>query len=230
MNYRPLIRDLPQGERPRERLRDYGAAALSTAELLAIILRSGTAGESVIALATRLLARYEGLPGIARASFGELTATRGLGEAKAAELKAALELGRRLAASGAEERPVIASASDVASLLQTEMGLLEQESLRALLLNSKNAVLAVTEVVRGSVNAAQVRVGEVFREAVRRNAVALILAHNHPSGDPSPSVDDIAITKEAVEAGRLLGIEVLDHIVIGQGRYLSMREHRLGFP
>ena len=230
MNYRPLIRDLPQGERPRERLRDYGAAALSTAELLAIILRSGTAGESVIALATRLLARYEGLPGIGRASFGELTATRGLGEAKAAELKAALELGRRLAASGAEERPVIASASDVASLLQTEMGLLEQESLRALLLNSKNAVLAVTEVVRGSVNAAQVRVGEVFREAVRRNAVALILAHNHPSGDPSPSADDIAITKEAVEAGRLLGIEVLDHIVIGQGRYLSMREHRLGFP
>lgn len=224
-----MIRDLPQRERPRERLRDYGPAALSTAELLAIILRAGTQGENVIALATRLLSQYDGLPGLARAGFAELTGERGLGEAKAAELKAALELGRRLAASVPEERPVIGSAADVANLLLAEMGLLEQESLRVLVLNNRNAVLAVHEVVRGSVNTAQVRVSEVFREAVRRDGSALIVVHNHPSGDPSPSADDIAITKDAIDAGRLLGIDVLDHIIFGQGRYLSMREHHLGF-
>ena len=230
MNEQPLIRDLPLSERPRERLRDYGASALSTAELMAIILRSGTAGENVVSLATRLLSRYEGLPGLARASFRALTAERGLGEAKTAELKAALELGRRLAAAGPEERPVITSARDVANLLLAEMGLLEQESLRALLLNTKNGVLQTVEVVRGSVNAAQVRTGEIFREAVRANAVALILAHNHPSGDPTPSADDIALTRGAVEAGQLLDIAVLDHVVVAQGRYLSMREQGLGFP
>ncbi len=231
MDYRPMIRDLPQSERPRERLRDFGAPALSTTELVAIILRNGSAGESVMALATRLLSRYEGLPGLARAGFsGDLTAERGLGEAKAAELKAALELGKRLAASSADERPVITSSRDVANLLLVEMGMLEQESLRTLLLNGKNAVLATSEVVRGSVNAAQVRVAELFREPVRRNAVAIILVHNHPSGDPGPSADDIAITKEAVRAGQLLGIEVLDHVIMGQGRYISMREHHIGFP
>ena len=138
MDYRPMIRDLPAGERPRERLRDYGPGALSTVELLAIILRNGSAGESVVSLAGRLLAHYQGLPGLARAGFAELTAQRGLGEAKTAELKAALELGRRLAASGPDERPVIGSAADVANLLMTEMGLLEQESLRTLILNNRN--------------------------------------------------------------------------------------------
>ena len=230
MNEQPLIRDLPLSERPRERLRDYGAAALSTAELMAIILRSGTAGENVVSLATRLLSRYEGLPGLARASFRALTAEHGLGEAKVAELKAALELGKRLAAAGPEERPVITSARDVANLLLAEMGLLEQESLRALLLNTKNGVLTTVEVVRGSVNSAQVRTAEIFREAVRANAVALILAHNHPSGDPTPSADDIALTRGVVEAGQLLDIAVLDHVVLSQGRYLSMREQGLGFP
>ncbi len=160
MNEHPLIRDLPPSERPRERLRDYGANALFTAELRAIILRSGTARENVVSLATRLLARYEGLPGLARASFGALTV--------------ALELGKRLAAAGPEERLVITSARDVENLRLAEMGLLEQESLRALLLNTKNAVLTTVEVVRGSVNTAQVRTAEIFREAVRANAVALI--------------------------------------------------------
>lgn len=226
----PLIRDLPQSERPRERLRDYGAPALSTAELLAIILRNGTAGENVVALATRLLARYGGLPGLARAGFRDLMAEHGLGEAKASELKAALELGKRLAASGPDERPVITSSRDVANLLLAEMSMLDQESLRVLLLNTKSAVLSTTEVVRGSVNTAQVRTAEVFREAIRSNAVAIIVVHNHPSGDPTPSADDIAITKEIARAGQLLGIDVLDHVIMGQGRYLSMREHHVGFP
>lgn len=224
-----MIRDLPVSERPRERLRDYGATALSTVELLAIILRSGSAGESVVALATRLIAKYDGVAGLARASFAELMKERGVGEAKAAEIKAALELGRRLAAAVPDERPVITSSADVANLLMAEMAALEQESLRVILLNTRHAVVATTEVVRGSVNAAQVRVAELLREAVRQNAPALIAVHNHPSGDPTPSADDVAITRELVDAGRLLGIDVLDHIIIGHGRYISLRDRRLGF-
>lgn len=224
-----MIRDLPTSERPRERLRDYGAQALSTAELLAIVLRSGSSGENVVALATRLLVRFEGLPGLARASFAELQQERGIGEAKAAEVRAALELGIRLAAARPDERPIITTSADVANLLMTEMALLEQESLRTLLLSTRNAVMATHEVVRGSVNAAQVRVAEVLREAVRQNAAAIIVVHNHPSGDPAPSADDVAVTREIVAAGRLLGVDVLDHVVLGHGRFVSMRDQGLGF-
>jgi len=229
VEYRPTIRQLPPSERPRERLRDRGAAALSNSELLAIILRTGTPSENALALATAALARFNGLPGLARASFGELCTQHGMGEAKAAQVKAALELGRRLLSTQPEERATVRSPQDVANLLLAEMGLLEQEHLRVVLLNTKNQVLAMPEVYKGSVNSAQVRVSELLREAIREGCPALIVVHNHPSGDPTPSPDDIDLTRQLIEAGKLLDIDVLDHIVIGGQGFVSLRERGLGF-
>ncbi len=152
VEYHPMIRDLPPSERPRERLRDCGSEALSNAELLAIVLRTGTSSENVLNLASRCLVRFGGLSGLAKASFRELCGERGLGEAKAAQLKAALELGRRMASAVPEERAVVRSPQDVANLLMSEMGLLEQEELRVVLLNTKNQVIRIPEVYRGSVD------------------------------------------------------------------------------
>lgn len=228
IEYSTRIRDLPAGDRPRERLRDAGPGALSNQELLAILLRTGAAHESALAVAARLLGRFDGLAGVARADFAQLCAERGLGEAKAAQVQAALELGRRLVATQPQERAVIHSPQDVANLLQAEMGLLEQEHMRALLLNTRNQVLAISDVYRGSVHTAVVRIGELFRDALRQNAPAIILVHNHPSGDPAPSAEDIAMTAQAVEAGRLLDVEVLDHIVLAQGGFKSMKTLKLG--
>lgn len=227
--YHIRIREMPAGERPRERLRDFGPSALSNAELIAILLSTGTKGENVLSLATRLLSQHGGLNGLARLSFDDLRGERGLGTAKAAQLRAALELGLRLASSHPEERAVVRSPADVAGLLMTEMSLLSQESLRVVLLNTKNQVLRVSEVYHGSVDSAMVRPAEVFREAVRQNCPQLIAVHNHPSGDPTPSADDIAVTADLVQAGRYLDIDFLDHIVIGQGRFVSLKERNLGF-
>jgi DNA repair protein RadC len=228
-DYHPRIREMPAGERPRERLRDYGAAALSNAELIAILLRTGTSGNNVLDLSTRLLSLHGGLIGLARMSFAELCAEHGLGEAKAAQLRAALELGLRLASSHPEARATVRSPADVAGLLMTEMSLLAQESLRVVLLNTKNQVMRIEPVYNGNVNSSMVRPAEVFREAVRQNCPSLIVVHNHPSGDPTPSRDDIAITGELIQAGRCLDIEILDHIVIGQGRFVSLKEQHLAF-
>jgi len=229
VHYRPLIRDMPSDERPRERLRLRGAAALSNAELLAIILRTGSSGENVLALATRLLARFDGLPGLARAGFGQLCAERAVGEAKAAQLFAALELGKRLVSAQPDQRATVSSPHDVHNLLMAEMALLEQEHLRVILLNTRNQVLAMPEVYKGSVNTAQVRVSELFREAIREGCPAIIVVHNHPSGDPTPSRDDIDMTRALIEAGKLLDIEVLDHIVIGGQDVVSLRDKGLAF-
>lgn len=229
IEYRPTIKDLPTGERPRERLVRDGATALSTAELLAIIFRVGVGGENVLALSSRLLAQYGGLAGLARAPFTDLQGERGLGEAKVATLKAAFELGRRLAITAPEEKPQIRSPADAANLLLGEMGLLEQEQLRAVLLDTRNRVIHVQTVYVGSLNTSVIRTAEVFREAIRRNAAALIIAHNHPSGDPSPSPEDVAVTRNLISAGQLLDIEVLDHLVIGQQRFVSLKERGLAF-
>jgi DNA repair protein RadC len=227
--YRPLIRDLPAAERPRERLRHMGASALSNAELLAIVLRTGGAGENVVAQATRLLSRFDGLPGLARASVGELCAEHSVGEAKATQVLAALELGRRLLATHPEERPSVRSPQDVANLLLADMALLEQEHLRVVLLNTRNQVLGAPEVYKGTVNATHVRVSDLFRDAVREGCPSIIVVHNHPSGDPTPSGDDVAITREIIAAGSLLGIDVLDHVVLGRDGFASLRERRLAF-
>jgi DNA repair protein RadC len=228
--YHLSVKELPLDERPRERLHRYGAGALTNAELLAVVLNTGTRGESVLALAQRLLVEYGGLAGLARVDAETLRREHGLGEAKAAKLKAALELGRRLAVAQPDERPAIRTPEDAYSVAGAEMGSLEQEYLRVLLLDAKNRVLRCVTVSQGSVSGAQVRVAEVFKDAIRHNAPALILLHNHPSGDPTPSGADIALTASVVQAGELLGIEVVDHLVIGQGRFQSLRRLGLGFP
>jgi DNA repair protein RadC len=227
--YQARIRDLPSTDRPRERLRDAGPGALSNQELLAILLRTGSARESALALANRLLGRFHGLVGLARAGFAELCAERGLGEAKAAQVQAALELGRRLAAAQPEERAQIRSPEDVANLLMGEMGLLDQEHLRVVLLNTRNQVLGTQEVYRGSVHTAVVRIGELFREALRQNAPCIIVVHNHPSGDPTPSAEDIAMTKQAIAAGELLDIDVLDHVIVAHARFASLKSLKVAF-
>ena len=227
--YQPRIRDLPRVERPRERLREHGPTYLNNAELLAILLRTGSKAENVVALATRLLSEKGGLAGLARSGFRELGQVHGMGEAKTAQVMAALELGKRLAALGPEERPVIRSPSDVSNLLAPEMALLPQESLRVLLLNTRNQVLAVSEVYRGNVSSAVLRTAEVFRSAVREGCPSILVVHNHPSGDPTPSSDDVRVTGQLVEAGRLLDIEVLDHVVVAQGGFVSLKDRGLGF-
>lgn len=227
--YRPKIKELPVDDRPRERLARAGEGALSTAELLAIILRTGTGGENALALASRLLARYNGLPGLARASFAELEAERGMGTAKTAQLKAALELGRRMLLASPEDRFIVRSPADVAQLLMAEMAHLEQEHFRALYLDTRNRLLGSDTLYVGSLNTSHIRVCEVFREAIKRNCAALIVAHNHPSGDPTPSPEDVEVTRRLVAAGNLLGIEVLDHLIVGQQRFVSLRERGLGF-
>ena len=228
--YRPMIRDLPQGERPRERLKEYGPKSLSNTELIAILLRTGMQGENVLSLSSRLLVQFNGLAGLGRSTFAELCAQRGLSEAKASQILAALELGRRLVSLAPEERMVIGSPQDVANLLLAEMALLDQEHLRVALLNTKNEVLGIQEIYVGNVNSALVRPSEVFRPAIRENAPSIILVHNHPSGDPTPSPEDVSITEDLIKAGKLLGIEVLDHVVMGSGnRYVSLNEKGLGF-
>ena len=231
INPRPSYRiaDLHESDRPRERLATLGAQALSKAELIGILLRVGVPGENAVEMGQRLLKHFGGLSGLHRAPLEELTNQHGIGAAKAAQLKAAIELGRRLMVESPEERPIINSPDDAAELVRYEMSALEQEHLRVLLLDTRNRVLDIVEVYQGSVNTSQVRVGEVFKAAIRRNATAVIIVHNHPSGDPAPSPDDLAVTRACVQAGKLVDVEVLDHLVIGQGRYVSMKERGLGF-
>jgi DNA repair protein RadC len=204
--YRPRVRDLPVRERPVNRLREVGPTAVSTIELLACLLQTPDA----LRQAQELLARFEGLDGLARACETEIVEVEGLGPAQAARIKAALEFGRRLVLAKQEERLVVRSPSDVAQMLMAEMSHLEQEHIRVLVLDTRNRVMTSLTVYIGSLNASHIRVAEVFREAVRRNAAAIIVAHNHPSGDPSPSPEDVRVTRHLVEAGSLFDIEVLD--------------------
>ena len=228
--YRLMLREMAPDERPRERLKLRGPSALSDGDLLAIILNTGLKGETVTDLSQRLLAQHGGLRGLFRLEISELAEIRGLGDAKAVRLKAALELGRRLAALSPEERAQVTCPDDVANLLQIEMAALEQEQLRVVLLDTKQRILGTRTVYQGSVNQAQVRIGEVYRDAVRQNATAIVAVHNHPSGDPTPSAADVSLTVEMVRAGEMLDIDLLDHLIIGQGRWLSLRRLGLGFP
>ena len=229
VEYQPMIRDMPESEKPRERLKNYGAGALSTSELLAIMLRIGTPGESVLRLAMRLLSEHHGLSGLAKASFSELESVKGVGPAKVTQLKAAFELGRRLLVEAPDERPQIRSPADAANLIMMEMSLLEQEHLRLILLDTKNRVIEMPTVYIGNLNTSVIRVGELFRYALRANCAGMIVVHNHPSGDPTPSPEDVRVTERIVQAGKMLDIDVLDHLVIGQQRFVSLKERRLGF-
>ncbi|MBN1146952.1 MAG: DNA repair protein RadC [Anaerolineales bacterium] len=223
------ITDLEESERPRERLARLGPQVLSNAELLAILLRTGVPGENAVQMGHRLLQEFGGLAGIHRADYEEVCNQHGIGPAKAAQIKAAVELGRRLVVEAPEERPAIHSPADAAALVQYEMSALEQEELRVILLDTRNRLIDIDRIYRGSLNSSQVRVGELFKTAIRRNAAAIIVVHNHPSGDPTPSPDDVALTRGIVQAGKLLDVEVLDHLVIGRGHHVSLKERGLGF-
>ncbi len=223
------IKDLAEDERPRERLARNGPEGLSKAELLAILLRVGVEGENSVQLGERILQELGGLHGIQKASFAQVCNVHGLGPAKAAQLKAAIELGRRLNQEAPELSGAISSPADAAELVRYEMQGLIQEQLWVILLDTRNRKLWIDKVYTGSLNSSMVRVGELFREAIQRSAASIIMVHNHPSGDPAPSPEDAALTRAAVQAGKLMDIEVLDHLVIGQGTFVSMKEKDLGF-
>jgi DNA repair protein RadC len=220
-----MIRELPPSERPVNRLNYYGAGSVSNAELLAAIIQTPIA----LHTANVLLAKYQGLLGLARASIHELMEVQGLGPAKAAQIKAAVELGRRVLITSPRERPQVKSPSDAANLLMLEMMHLEQEHMRLILLDSKNYVIDTVTMYVGSLNTSVIRVGELFREAIKQNCAAVIVVHNHPSGDPTPSPEDVAVTELISQAGKLLDIDVLDHLIIGCQRYVSLKERGLGF-
>ena len=223
--WHPMIRDLPATERPINRLREVGPAAVSNAELLACLLQTSDA----LHQAQELLVRFESLPGLARTSATQIVQVNGIGPSQAARIKAALELGRRLMSYPDKHRPQVRSPADAAQLLMAEMSLLEQEHLRLVLLDTKNFVLGIPNVYVGSLNTTLIRIGELFRYALKENCAALIIVHNHPSGDPTPSPEDVIVTRKIVEAGQMLDIEVLDHLIIGRGRFVSLKERGLGF-
>ncbi len=226
------IRDVPQEERPRERMRDQGPHALSNSELLAILLRVGRRNESAVMMAVRLLRDLDGLKGLQQATFDELSRQPGMAVAKTAQIKAALELGRRLQAEAPGARPTISCPEDVYNIVGSEMAFLEHEELRVLALDTRNHVVHVESLYRGTVNSSQVRPAEVFREAVRRNQPNIIVVHNHPSGDPTPSPDDVETTRRLVDAGKALEIQVLDHIIVAHNQnvpFVSLRNAGRGF-
>ncbi len=229
--YQFRVAEMPEDDRPRERMQRLGSGALKSEELLAILLRTGTAQEDVLHVAARLLHDRGGLRGLAATDLATLGRAHGVGPAKASTIAAAFELGRRAAIEEGGARPTVTGPQDIARLLHPEMELLQQEELRLLILDTKHHVLAAPVLYRGTISSAGGRVAELFREAVRLNASKIALAHNHPSGDPAPSADDIAFTREAVEAGALLEVPVLDHLVFGHGlgRWVSMREQLMGF-
>jgi DNA repair protein RadC len=204
VNERPptyRITDLAENDRPRERLAKQGAGALSKAELLAILLRVGVKGENAVQVAQRLLNHWHGLLGIHQATFEELCDQQGIGPAKAAQIKASIELGYRLAKEAPEERATIHSPADAAALVRDEMSALEQEELWIILLDTRNRLMDIDKLYRGSLNSSMVRVGEVFKNAIRRNAACILVLHNHPSGDPAPSPEDVNLTRAIVSAG-----------------------------
>ena len=219
-----MIRDFPQDERPRERFIQFGPQSLSNHELIALMLRTGTKEESVLQLSNRLLTHFEGLRLLKDASLVEMTEIKGIGTAKAIQVLAAVEIGRRIGNLVHEERYVIRSPEDGAKLLMNDMRFLSQEHFVCLYLNTKNQVLHKQTIFIGSLNASIVHPREVFKEAFRRSAASIICLHNHPSGDPTPSREDIDVTKRLAECGKIIGIELLDHLIIGENKYVSLKE------
>ncbi|QTM99959.1 DNA repair protein RadC [Sediminibacillus dalangtanensis] len=218
------LKHVPKQDRPRERLIEKGPATLSNQDLLAILLGTGTKDESVTTLSQRVFMHFEGLHLLKDATIEELTAIRGIGTAKGVLILAAIEFGKRLYRFRPEERYVIRSPEDGADYIMEEMRNLNQEHFVCLFLNTKNQILHRQTIFIGSLNASIVHPREVFREAVKRSAASIICAHNHPSGDPSPSQEDIHVTKRLSECGKMIGIELLDHLVIGDRKFVSLKE------
>ena len=221
-----MVRDLPKEERPREKLIQRGAASLSDTELLAILLRTGTSSVSVLHLAEEVLSKYQdkGLVSIMNISPQEIASVHGVGLAKAATIVAAVELGRRLSAKAAQKLEKIEGPEDVARYASPLLRFEQKEHFLVMLLDVRNRVLAMPTISIGSLTASVAHPREIFREAIRYSAANMILIHNHPSGDPTPSREDIQITKQMMKAGEIMGIPVLDHIIIAGDGFLSLKE------
>ena len=218
------IRDIPNDDRPRERLLKYGPEVLSNAELLAIIIRVGTKSENAIVLANKVLSTNEGLKYLSTCTIQELSSIKGIGGAKAAQIKAAVELGRRLKNYKQDVKIKISCPKDAAELVMEDMRYLKKEYLKVIFLNTKNVVIDVNDLFIGSLNSSVVHPREIYSEAIRKSSSSIIVCHNHPSGDPSPSEEDANGTKRLFEVGKLVGINLIDHIVIGDGTYISLKE------
>ena len=220
------IKERPIDERPRERMLNVGPQALNSSELLAILMRTGSAERSVLSLADQLVHTFNGLRGVANAGIEELMKVKGVGEVKAIEIMAAVEMGRRISLLSNEERLAIRSPQDVANLLMSELRDLKKEILKSLLLDTKNRVQKVVTVSIGTLDSSLVHPREVFKDAIIASAASIIIAHNHPSGDPAPSKEDINVTLRLHEVGKVIGIELLDHIIIGDNRWVSLKERK----
>ncbi len=218
------IKDLPEHERPRERLESQGAAAVSNAELLAVLLRTGAAGQSAVELANVLLARFGSLEKLAAADIADIATVKNVGKAKACQIAAAFELGRRTATHRDGRRPVVGSPDDLVALLQPQMAHLDTETFSVALLNTKNELLRVVPVSKGTLSGSLVHPRETFRAAIAEGSYSVILVHNHPSGDPEPSSEDINVTRNIADAGRIIGIRVLDHIIIAKNGFRSLKD------
>jgi len=224
LEYHIRMKELPEDVRPRERIVREGAESLTVVELLAVLLRTGTSSMSALDLASLLLTKSGGLLGLAASSVEELSAVKGIGPAKSTQIKAAVELGRRLSAQSAGPRQVIKSPADVYGLLREKLRYCDREHFKAVFLNTKHHIITIETVSVGSLNSSLVHPRELFKNSIKRSAAALILAHNHPSGDPTPSHEDISITRRLVEAGNIIGIQVLDHIIVGENSFISLKE------
>jgi DNA repair protein RadC len=224
MNNSLKITDLPYNERPREKLIRYGASELSNSELLAVVLRCGTKSENIINLCNRILIEAGGLNGLFDFSCEEFMKINGIGAAKATQLLSIAELSKRFKSFKSGEISKIKSPKDAVDLIMEEMRYLKEEHLKVIMMNTKNIVISIKDVSIGSLNSSIVHPREVFLEAIKKSSASILICHNHPSGDPTPSTEDIEITKRLIECGKLLGIDILDHLIIGNGRYISLKE------
>lgn len=225
MNNNLRIIDIPQNERPVERLITFGAETLNNSELLAIILRTGVKGENVLSLSQRVLGELNGLNGLLNASYKDITLIKGIKQVKASQILALVELGRRLnALKGKADDISINSPQDIGNMLRSEMSGLNQEVLKLIVLNTKNKIIKVKDVFKGTLNTSIVHPREIYSEAIKSGGASIIICHNHPSGDPTPSKEDINITERIKQCGKIVGIELLDHIIVGDQKFLSLKE------
>ncbi len=221
------ITSLPKNERPREKLQNHGVKALSNAELLAILLRTGTRNESALSLSYKILSKNDGIKSLANAEVTDLNTISGIGLAKASQLIAAVELGKRIAQYSYNEDIYVKKPQDAASILMEEMRYYKKEHMKIIMLNVKCKVIGIEEISIGNLNSSLAHPREIFKPAIKNSSANIILTHNHPSGDPTPSKDDIEITRRVYEAGKILGIELYDHIIIGDGVFTSLKEKNL---